>query len=1017
MRLPHLAISNRLFVITSVVLLVFIGYRSFKSMPRSEDPFLELPKYSIIAVYPGASPEDMEELIVDPIEELIDELDDIDEIKTEVTNGLAVINVEAEFGIDYDGKYDDIVTEIGKIRNELPSGMLELNINQYKPEDRNVVHQYALVSKDVEFRTLYDLAEDLEKDLEKSKVVKKVEIEAYPHEEIRISLDFQKMSQVGISLKQIVNVLKPNNANIPGGSLKSGKLTFNIKSSGSYESLDGIRNIAITSQDNHIVYLKNISNVNYDYEDPRWIARFNGEKAIYLSVYQKKGGNILTLSEEIGQKAEDFKKKLPASIQLETPFEQAPAVKSRINDFLNNLLQGVFLVGIIILVFLGWRPASIVVTVIPLSILIAIILLDFTGYALHQISISSLVIALGLLVDNAIVVVENIIRFKKEGFGIGKAAAMGTAEVGYAIVSSTITTVLAFAPLALLESGPGVFLRSLPLTVIFVLVGSLVLALVFTPILARKLLKDKNTTKSSVIIERLEGFIEKKYSKTLDFALEKGWLIMLIGVLAMVGSIQLFPKIGVSFFPTADKPMLLLSVEHPYSSNIDHTDETLRFIASVLDTTDYVESYTTNAGHGNPQVYYNRIPEEYKTYHGEVLINFKEWDEERFHNTLNGFRRVFSSNPNGKITFRELQNGAPFEAPIEILLIGENLQTLKKISYDIENLISNTPGAIDVENPLARAKTDIKVDINRDKAAMYKVSLFDIDQTVRASLNGLSIDKIKISEEDQDYPLVVRIPFKDRPSIRDFGKVSVPNARGENILLSQLASIKFDQDYAKINHYNTDRNTAITANVMDPEETRKITESIIEKLKNYKWPNGYTYHVGGEYETQSESFGDLGTLLIVALLLIFAVLVLQFRSIRQPLIIFSAIPLAVSGSFIALFITGWSFSFFAFVGFISLVGIVVNNSIILVDYTNQLLNEGLSKTEAVKTAAKRRFTPIVLTTLTTILGLLPLTVSGTSLWSPLGWTLIGGMVSSTLLTLLVVPILYKWLTVTYKQRI
>ncbi|MBC71781.1 MAG: hypothetical protein CMH47_05755 [Muricauda sp.] len=1015
MKLPQLAISNRLFVLTSIVLLIFIGYKSYKSMPRSEDPFLELPKYSIVVVYPGASPEDMEELIVDPIEELVDELDDIEEIKTEITNGLAVIKIDAEFGIDYDEKYDDIVTEIGKIRTDLPPGIIELEINQYKPEDRNVVHQYALVSKDVEFRILYDLAEDFEKQLEKSNVVKKVEIEASPKEEIRISFDFQKMAQLDISLKQVVGVLQSSNANIPGGSLKSGKLTFNIKTSGSFESLDEIRDIAITAKDNQIVYLKNIATVNYDYEDSRWIARYNGQKAIYLSVYQKKGGNILKLSEEIGKKADTFKKSLPKSIKLETPFEQATAVKSRINDFLSNLLQGVFLVGLVVLVFLGWRPASIVVTVIPLSILIAIVLLDFTGYALHQISISSLVIALGLLVDNAIVVVENIIRFKKEGYTISEAAAKGTSEVGYAIISSTITTVLAFAPLALLESGPGAFLRSLPLTVIFVLMGSLLLALVFTPILAQKLIKNKKESKPPVVSKALDGFIENRYSKILTFALRRGWAVLLVGVIILIGSIMLFPKIGVSFFPTADKPMILLNIEQPYSSNINHTDNTLRYIESVLDTTDYVKSYTTNAGHGNPQVYYNRIPEEYKTYHGEVLVNFKDWEQEKFYRTLNAFRKVFSNNPNGKISFRELQNGAPFEAPIEILLIGEDLKTLKKISNDIENIIAKTKGVIDVENPLARAKTDIKVDVNRDKAAIYNVPLLDIDQTVRASLNGLTIDKVKISKEDEDYPVVVRIPFKDRPTINDFSKVSVPNANGDNILLNQLASINFDQDYAKINHYNTDRNTAITANVLNPEATRTVTEQIITELEAYNWPSGYTYHVGGEYESQSESFGDLGTLLLVALILIFAVLVLQFRSIRQPLLIFSAIPLAISGSFIALFITGWSFSFFAFVGLISLVGIVVNNSIILVDYTNQLLKEGHSKIEAITTASKRRFTPIVLTTLTTIVGLLPLTVSGTSLWSPLGWTLIGGMISSTLLTLLIVPLLYKWLTKTKRK--
>lgn len=1010
MRLPQLALKNYLFVLTAIGLAIFLGVRSFNTMPRAEDPFLSLPNYTIIVVYPGANPEDMEELIVDPIEEVVDEIDNITEIRTEMANSLAVIKVEAEFGIDYDEVYDDIVSEINKIRSELPAGIIQLDIEQFIPEERVVIHQFALTSESVPYSILNDKAEDFEDLLETLDQIKKVEIEASPQEEVRIELDFEKIANLGLNLNGIINTLQSNNVNIPGGTLKSGNLGFTIQTSGNYESLEEIRNTAVLAKENQIVFLRDIAEVNFNYEDMRWIARHNGKKAIYLNVTQKRGSNIIKLAEQINELTHDFKKTLPNVIQLETAFEQAPAVKLRINDFISNLLQGILLVGVIILIFLGWRSSIIIIVVIPLSILIALTVLDISGYALQQISIAALVIALGLLVDNGIVVIENIVRFRREGHTLIKAAALGTSEVGYAIISSTITTILSFLPLALLESGPGEFLKTLPLTVIFVLGASLLLALTFTPILASKILRKKKDSTPSYVTRNIESFVEKRYAPLLNFALKKGILVLLFAFGLLGGAAALFPSIGISFFPTADKPMLLIDIDLPYTSNINHTDKTVRYVESVLDTTDFVKNYTVNAGHGNPQVYYNRIPEEYKTNHGEVLVNFKEWNPEQFYKTLDAFRVAFSDYPDAQISFRELKNGAPFEAPIEILLIGKNVDTLKRISYDVETMMRSTEGVIDIDNPLAIGKTDINVQIHREKAILYNVPILTIDQTIRATLSGLTIDQVQIDSDDEKYPLVIRMPLKKEAVMEDFEKVYITNTKGHDIPLKQLATIQFEQNYAKLNHFNTHMNTAITANVVDPDKTKDYTEAIIPRLKGYPWPEGYSYYLGGEYETQNESFGDLGILLATALILIFAVLVLQFKSITQPIIVFSAIPLALSGSFIALFLSNWSFSFFAFVGFISLQGIVVNNSIILVDYTNQLIAEGKEKMEAIKIAAKRRFTPIVLTSLTTILGLMPLTVSGTSLWSPLGWTLIGGMVSSTFLTLLVVPILYNWLT-------
>jgi len=543
--------------------------------------------------------------------------------------------------------------------------------------------------------------------------------------------------------------------------------------------------------------------------------------------------------------------------------------------------------------------------------------------------------------------------------------------------------------------------------VIFALIASLALALTLTPLLASKLLKKSAEPKSSWFDKRLMHVIDRYYEPVLVRSLRRGWIVLTAGIVLLFGSLMLFPSVGVSFFPTADKPMLLIEVDAPRGSSLERTDEAISYVTGILDSIPFVANYASNTGHGNPMIYYNRPNEEYKKYHGQLLVNFEEWDPATFYQTLDDLRYRFAQYPDAKITFNELKNGPPFEAPIEIKIIGDDLDVLKTYSFRLEELIRTTEGTLDVDNPFSMNKTDIEILINRDKAAMYGVSLAEIDQVLRAGVDGLTIDEVSLGQDD--YNLVVQTDYSEA-RVTSLRKLFFTSQNGDQVPLSQLADVKFAPAIAEILHFNKDRSTAVTANVFNPDATTKITEAIIDRLGEIELPDGYEFYIAGEYEGQQDSFGDLGSLLIIALIGIFAVLVLQFRSIRQPLIVFAAIPLAITGSFVALYITGWSFSFFAFVGFNSLIGIVVNNSIILVDYTNQLIRSGISKREAIIEASKTRFTPILLTTLTTILGLVPLTFQATNLWSPLGWTIIGGMISSTFLTLLVVPILYNWFT-------
>jgi len=1027
MKLPKIAIKNYQFVLIIVFLGVLIGILSYLKMPRSEDPVTKFPIYVLVIVYPGTSPTDLEELIVDPLEEVINEVEDIEEIRTTIEEGVVSIRVESSFSIDIDDKFDEIAAAINTVRGDLPQDIVYFNFEKASPLETSIF-QFALSSEEATYEDLYELAEDLETSLEQVNGVRTIEIEAYPEQQIRIALDFQKIANMNIPLKQVIGILQGNNQNIPGGSIDADTKSFNIQTSGGYENLESIRNTVVNaSPEGGIIYLKDIAEVNFDYEDDKFIARYQKEKTVYVSVTQKDGYNILSLSEKINEKVESFQEDLPKSVKLTQVFTQAPAVEKRLNDFFINLIQGVLLIGVIIFVFLGLRSALVIMTVIPTSVIIAIGVLDFSAYGLQQISIAGLVIALGLLVDNGIVVVENITRFLKEGHSLKEAAYKGTAEVGWAIISSTVTTLLAFFPLTQLQNASGSFLRSLPLIVIYTLIASLILALTFTPLLASIFLKDpkkkedkpenpKKEKKKSMIDRFLSHTIEKVYRPVLLWAMKKPIIIIVSAVLIFIGSFAIFPLVGVSLFPTADKPLLLIDIETPEGTNLDKTMEAALYVENVLDTIPLVKDYTNNVGHGNPQIYYNRIPVNFKKNYAQFMVNLNEWESESFYGLINILRDKFTEYKGARITVSELKNGPPSEAPIAIRVIGENFDTLKTIAAKVEKVIEETEGTTNVDNPSANDKIDLKVNINKDKAGLIGLSIADIDIAVRASLTGVNVGKVNFESGDS-YDMVIRLPFDDKITMDDFRKIYIPTITGDQVPLSQVADIEFEAASSQILHYNLERNNTVTADVLDNYNVNEVTQEVLAKLETIKLPKGYSFYIAGELEAQQDAFGDLGQILIAALIIIFAVLVLQFKSFTQPLIVFAAIPLAFVGSILALFITGWSFSFFAFVGFTSLVGIVINTSIILVDYTNQLLAKGIPLEKAVQQACETRFTPIFLTTLTTILGLLPLTLTSSGLWSPLGWTIIGGMISSTFLTLLVVPLLYKWFTKVPKKAL
>ena len=1005
MNLPKFAIENHQFSTIVIVILVLMGIVSFLTMPRSEDPQINPAGTTIFVVYPGANPTDVEELVTKPIEDVLNELENIKEIKSNSRSGFGIISIEFLSGSDGDEKYSDVVQKINSIRNKLPEEVYSVDMLKWTINDVKIL-QLALISEDAEYKDLEQEGERLKDQLKKVAGVKNVEVMAYPKQEIKVSIDMERMANMNIPLSHILGAIQMNNANIPGGKVDIGNKEFSIQTSGSYSNLDEIRNTIVNMGSDCIVYLKDIAKVEYSYEDQKYIARFNNKRAIYVTVTQKTGTNIFTITDELKNKIESFKSTLPSSIEIATVFDQSKSVDTRLNGFFINLLQGLLLVGLIVILAVGFRASLIVMAVIPISILIGIGFLDLSNYGLQQMSIAGLVIALGLLVDNAIVVTENIARFMKLGYSKTEAAIKGTSQIAWAVTSSTVTTVLAFIPMMLMQDITGDFIRSMPLTVVFTLVASLWISITLTPYLSKNFFTTASLEHESRMRKWMNKIIQGSYRKRLAYAIDHPKVILSISVLVFLLSLSLFPFIGISFFPKAEKPQFMIDINLPEGSNLNKTNEVTKYVESVLNKKKDIISFAANVGHGNPRIYYNVLSKRNASNHAQLLVEVEKYEYYSFNKMLDGLRKEFANYPGAKIDVKDFIQGPPIEAPIAIKIIGDNIKTLKEISIDIEKYFTETEGTINISNPLSTSKTDIQVKINRAKAAIYGVPLVDIDKAIRASVTGLIVSKYR-DDEGKEYNIVVKGKSSNESELKQFDRIYITSLKGASIPLKQLATIEFKSTPLSISHYDLNRTVTLTSDVKAGYSVNTVTNKIIKKIKNYSFPKGYSYYVSGEVESQQRSFGGMAKALIIAIVGIFGVLVLQFRSYKQPLIVFSAIPLAIIGSIIALLVTGNTFSFTAFVGLTSLVGIVVNNSIILVDYSNQLREEGKSVLEAVKTAGEVRFIPIILTTATTIGGLLPLTLGGGTMWAPMGWAIIGGLIASTFLTLIVVPVLYK----------
>jgi multidrug efflux pump subunit AcrB len=1003
MKILEFTVRNHQFTVVLFAMLVALGLSSWSAIPRAENPPLDFPSFTIVAVYPGAGPRDLERLVVREVEERLDGLDHVEKITSSIEDGLATVLVEFDASEDPDDKYEEVLREMNALRPELPPELVRFSVEEQTTLNVAIA-QVAVVAETLPYHEMDVLAEALEDRLAAVPGVRGAERWGIPARQVEVPLDLGRLAALGLPPAYVLAAIGGESTDLPAGSVEAGRRRFNVRASGSYESLDQIANTVVRARDGELVRVGDLADVRWSTADSTHRTRYNGRRAAFVTVTQQAGWNVALVRDGVWRALDEFEATLPPGVTLERGFDQAEMVSRRLGRLGEDFLIAIGLVALTLLP-LGLRAAGIVMVSIPLSLAMGVTLLHVTGYTLNQLSIVGAVIALGLLVDDSIVVVENITRFIREGRSRAEAAVEATKQIAVAVVGATATLVFAFVPLLFLPGNSGQFIRSLPVAVVYTVVASLFASLTIIPWLSAMLLRKEEREGGGRIFRAFEGGIRRTYGPVLDRALGRPRVTLAIAGAFVVGAVTLVPAVGFSLFPKAETPQFVIDITAGEGASVEVTDEAARFTEAVLAARPGVRSVFTSVGRDNPQIYYNVIPRRENPGTGQLFVVLDEYDPKSTPAMLDTLRTQLARYPAARIEVREFENGPPIDAPIAMRLQGPDLDTLRALADEVETLIGATPGTRYVTNPVRLRRTDLRVEVDREKAGMLGIATVDVDRTLRLGLEGLRAGVLREpSGEARD--VVVRLARDERARPEALDRVHVASVGDALTPLRHIARVGFETGVAEIERVDRVRSVTVTSFVRTGYVTDRVTRDVLSRLETIELPAGYGIVAAGEIESRQESFGGVGSAVIVAMFMILAILVLEFGTFRSMLIVASVIPLGVAGGILALFFVGETLSFTAMIGFVALIGIEIKTSILLVDFTNQLRRQGVELGEAIRRAGEIRFVPILLTAMTAIGGLTPLALQGEALYAPLAWVIIGGLLSSTLLGRIVTPVLY-----------
>lgn len=1004
MHIAEVAIRRWQLTLVLFALLCALGFSAFQNVPRAVDPHFSMPVVSIVASQPGADAAEVEQTITKPIEELVQGLEDVQNVASTSSDGNAVIRIEFDWsGEDPDQYFNDAVREITAIRGRLPADLQSLTFEKIRTTNTSIL-QIALLSDTASWYRMEKYARDISEALGRYNEVRQADIYGLPQPEVSVAIDAGRLAALQVPASAVADAIRAGGADVPSGAVTSGARRFNVEAGGAFRDIEKIRNLPLRTNEGALLRVGDVADVRFGAAEQRVKVSHNGKRAIFITANQKQGTDATKLRNLLVKELEVQKKLLPPDISAVVQFDQSKDITKRLRELARDFGIALFLV-LFTLLPLGWRASIIVMISIPLSIASGLLAISAWGFNLSQLVVAGFILSLGLLVDDSIVVVENIARHLRMGKGRDEAAVDGTKEITMAVMGSTGVLIFAFFPLFFLPEGAGKFTQSFIGTIVATITASMIVSLTIVPFLASRLLSPQEEEGGNRLLRWLMDKIDRFYHPMLHWALDRPRRTVWGALAVTCAAFALVPVLGFSLFPNADTSYFRVSVEAEQGSSIAETGRLVKQVSEILKTEPAVKIRAENVGAHNPPVFYNVFQRGENPTQGEVLAIMDDWKGKASLAMVSRLRKKLDEIPGARIKLTLFQNGAPINAPVEFRVYGPDQGELRAVAGEMEKALRDTPGTRDVNNPVAFDRVDLDVRVDDAKAALLDVPAGAPRRAIRLALTGERAGTFRDSEGDS-YPVVVRLPLADTQPISALESVYVSNRSGQSVQLSEITSPTLESTPAAIYRYNLERNVSITAQLNEGAVVSKVNLEAQKKMDSIPLKPGYSIEIGGEAEKINDTFAGFGPIVMIAMFSIFAILVAEFGRFKEALVVAGVIPLGTFGGLIALLATGNNLSFLAVIGFIALIGIEIKNSILLVDFTSQLRDRGMGLREAIEQAGEVRFLPVLLTSITAIGGLMPLALFGGSLYGPLAIVLIGGLISSTLLSRIVTPAMY-----------
>jgi HAE1 family hydrophobic/amphiphilic exporter-1 len=1019
MKISRKAIDKPVLVTLITILLILLGIIGLRTLPLEELPKINVPWVVVVIPYPGAAAEDIEQKVTVKVDEKLNGIKHLKQLESYAREGVSVHALELYEKADKQDALMEIRDKIDQIKRDLPEDVEEPIIEDIAFDSVPII--LVNVTAELDPLTLKKIAKDIKIEIEAVPGVREVAFYGGLEQEVQVQVDPRKMEQYGISYSLIIAALKQQNVNLPGGHLKLNSYEYLVRTEGKFKSIQDIGSTVLMVKGGHPIFLRDIAEIKDTHKKIDSYSRYNGKPTVSLVVYKQSEINTLKTTNAIKQIAEKHKKRMPEILQITTTMDKGDDIALMVRQLSSNALYGLLFVLFTLMIFMGLRNSIIVAVAIPFSLIVGFLFMWIFGFTLNMITIFSTILIVGLVVDGAMIVGENIYYYFEKGCDPVDAAKKGISEVGTAVISADLTTISAFFPMIFIVGIMGQIMSFMPYVIIFALIGSIFIDHFTLPMIASKYMRlnkpGKKTNRFSRIFfigNRFFNFLIRYYKPLLRWALFHRKTVIFSGILAFFIALLVIGSgvIKIDFFPKEDMGRFNIDFELPVGSTLEKTNgvarqiektiaqipEVKEYISTIGDTGMIMSDLTETASGGSGPEF------------GKILINIG-YDNERKRKQSDIMEEIDSklSEFSGfKYSFFEVEMGPPVGRPVAIQISGEEFEELKNISQMVEKHLNSIPGTRNVQNSFKENKPQVSIQVDRTKAAQHAISAQEITLQVMAAFLGYEATEIMLGDALVDIRVINK--EANRRNFEDVLNTPIFSESGLNIPLSQLAQVEITEGIYRIQRRNLRRTVTVGCDVKERYTPQDIFVSLQKLMESTPPPQGYTLEYGGEEEERIRSFQSITRVMFVGLILIFFVLTAQFDSFKQPLVILFTVPLSIIGVVSGLLITQLTFSFMAFVGVVALVGIVVNDGIVLVDFINQRRRKGIDLISAILEAGPRRLRPVILTTVTTIGGLLPITLNlggGGKFWAPLGTSIIFGLLFSTLLTLVVVPSLYS----------